>query len=137
MTDELLAVLRDEEGWRAHPYPDHLGYQTIGYGFLLEKERGGGLPKPVAEFWLRYAVNERIEAFRKLWPSFDDQPADIKRALSLMAYQMGAEGLFKFKRMLAALQVGYRDVAADELLDSEFAKQTPARVKRLEKLIRG
>jgi lysozyme len=137
MTDELLAVLRDEEGWRAHPYPDHLGYLTIGYGFLLEKERGGGLPKPVAEFWLRYAVNERIEAFRKLWPSFDDQPADIKRALSLMAYQMGAEGLFKFKRMLAALQVGYRDVAADELLDSEFAKQTPARVKRLEKLIRG
>jgi lysozyme len=137
MSDELLADLRNEEGWREHPYPDHLGYLTIGYGFLLEKERGGGLPKPVAEFWLRYAVNERIEAFRKLWPSFDDQPADIKRALSLMAYQMGAEGLFKFKRMLAALQVGYRDVAADELLDSEFAKQTPARVKRLEKLIRG
>jgi lysozyme len=137
VSDEILADLREEEGWRAFPYPDHLGFNTIGYGFLIDPQKGVGLPKPVGEFWLRYALNERVEAFRKLWPAFDDQPKDIKHALSLMAYQLGSAGLFKFKRMLAALQVGYRDVAADELLDSEFAKQTPARVKRIEKLIRG
>jgi lysozyme len=137
MTDELLADLREEEGWRAHPYFDHLGYETIGYGFLIDSRKGVGLPKPVGEFWLRYAVNERIEAFRKLWPAFDDQPKDVKHALSLMTYQLGPNGLFAFKRMLAALHAGYRSVAAEELLDSTFAKQTPARVKRLEKLIRG
>jgi lysozyme len=138
MTDEVLDDLRDEEGWRAHPYHDHLGVLTIGYGFVIDpKKKGGGLPRPVAEFWLRYAVNERTDALRKLWPAFDDQPSDVKRALTLMAFQMGADGVSKFRRMLAALAAGDRVTAAEEALDSEWAEQTPARAKRVSRLIGG
>lgn len=136
-TDTLMADLRDDEGWRPHPYPDHLGYLTIGYGFLIDPRRGGGLPRPVAEFWLRYAVNERVDALRKQWPAFDDQPLEVKRALGSMAYQMGADGVLKFKRMLAALEAGDRATAADEALESEWAKQTPERANRMAALIRG
>lgn len=136
-TDALLADLKQEEGWRPLPYRDHRKFWTIGYGFLIDARKGGGLPRPVAEFWLRYAVNERIEAFRKLWPEFDSQPEGVQHALGAMAYQMGADGLFGFKNMLAALKAGDRARAADEALNSEWSKQTPKRARRMANLIRG
>jgi lysozyme len=134
---DVLAELREEEGWSAFPYPDHLGYETIGYGFLIDKRKGGGLPRPVAEFWLQYALNERVEAFRKLWPAFDNQPADVKNALRLMVYQLGPEGLFSFRRMLAALEARDRVTAAEEALESTWAEQTPERARRVAMQIRG
>jgi lysozyme len=134
---DVLAELREEEGWSAFPYPDHLGYETIGYGFLIDKRKGGGLPRPVAEFWLQYALNERVEAFRKLWPAFDNQPADVKNALRLMVYQLGPAGLFSFRRMLAALEARDRVTAAEEALESTWAEQTPERARRVAMQIRG
>jgi lysozyme len=134
---DVLAELREEEGWNAFPYHDHLGFSTIGYGFLIDPRKGGGLPKPVAEFWLQYALNERVEAFRKLWPAFDNQPADVKNALRLMVYQLGPAGLFGFKRMLAALEARDRVTAAEEALDSDWYKQTPARALRVAAQLRG
>jgi lysozyme len=137
MLDQLLADLRSEEGWRPHVYKDHLEFDTIGYGFLLDKRKSAGLPKPVAEFWLRHVVTERIDALRKLWPAFDDQPADVQRALVNMTYQMGTAGLLNFRRMLAALAAGDRVTAAEEAIESTWAKQTPERAKRVAALIRG
>jgi lysozyme len=134
---DVLAELREEEGWSAFPYPDHLGYETIGYGFLIDKRKGGGLPRPVAEFWLQYALNERVEAFSKLWPAFDNQPADVKDALRLMVYQLGPAGLFAFKRMLAALEARDRVTAAEEALESTWAEQTPERARRVAMQLRG
>jgi lysozyme len=46
-----------------------------------------------------------------------------------MAYQMGVEGVQGFSKMIAALQVGDYPRAADEALDSLWAKQTPARAR--------
>ena len=47
-----------------------------------------------------------------------------------MAYQMGVDGLFKFKKMIAALGKGDWNEAAHQALDSRWAKQTPARAER-------
>jgi lysozyme len=137
VTDELLADLRRDEGWRDHVYKDSLGFDTIGYGFLVDERKGVGLPKPVAEFWLRYAVNERLAEFRKLWPHFDAQPQDVQRALGNMVYQLGPAGVLAFKKMLAALEVGDRIAAVEAALDSKWATQTPARAQRVAALIRG
>lgn len=135
--DDLLPELRTDEGWRPHVYDDSLGYATIGYGFLVDSRRGSGLPKPVAEQWLRYAVNERLEELRKLWPAFDAQPREVQLAIGNMAYQLGPAGVMKFKRMLAALEAGDRVTAADEALESTWAAQTPARARRVTAMIRG
>ena len=53
-----------------------------------------------------------------------------------MAYQLGVEGVMKFKKMIAALQNGDYDRAADEMADSLWAKQTPSRAQRLMTLMR-
>jgi lysozyme len=78
-----------------------------------------------------------VEAFRKLWPAFDNQPADVKNALRLMVYQLGPAGLFSFRRMLAALEARDRVTAAEEALESTWAEQTPERARRVAMQIRG
>lgn len=136
-TDALLDTLKSDEGWRPYVYDDSEGFATIGYGFLIDARKGVGLPRPVAEFWLRYAVNERLEELQRLWPAFKDQPEDVQQAIGNMAYQLGPAGVMKFKRMLAALNAGDRLTAAEEALDSEWAKQTPNRAQRVARLLRG
>lgn len=137
MTDELLADLRSDEGWDPFPYEDSLKFTTIGYGFLIDARKGVGLPKPVAEFWLRYAVNERLAELQRRWPAYEKQPPDVQRALGNMAYQLGVSGVLNFRKMIAALERGDRATAAVEALDSTWATQTPARARRVATLIRG
>ena len=135
----LLDDLRSDEGWSPYVYRDSHPekYQTIGYGFLVDSRKGVGLPKEVAEFWLEYAVNERLTELRSRWPGYDLQSPEVQRALGNMAYQLGVSGLLKFGKMLAALDRGDRAIAAAEALDSTWAKQTPARARRVATLIRG
>ena len=137
MIDELLDDLKSDEGWRPYVYDDHLGFATIGYGFLVDARKGAGLPKPVAEYWLRYIVSERVTELQRRWPPFDKQPKDVQRALLNMSYQLGLGGLMNFQKMLTALAQGDRATAALHALDSEWARQTPARARRVVTLMRG
>jgi lysozyme len=135
--DSLLSDLRRDEGWNPTVYRDTQAFFTIGYGFLVDPKKGVGLPKFLGELWLEHAALERIQLFRKLWPAYDSQPADVQRALGNMCYQLGADGLMQFSKMLAALSVGDRKRAALEALDSLWATQTPVRARRVVSLIRG
>lgn len=135
--ESLLADLRDDEGWRAHVYQDSLGFDTIGYGFLVDSRKGEGLPKEVGEFWLRHIATESLSELRRLWPAFENQPADVQLAVANMAYQLGPTGVMKFRRMLAALEAGDRETAADEAIDSEWFRQTPNRSRRVAAMLRG
>ena len=133
----LIEDLKRDEGWRGSAYRDHLGYLTIGYGFLIDYRRGGELPKPIAEAWLQHAVEERWRQLINLVPWLEHQPPEVQRALGNMAYQLGVGGVIGFKRMLAALWNGNRALAAMEALNSKWASQTPARAHRVGDLIRG
>jgi lysozyme len=135
--EQLRADLIRDEGWRPHVYEDSLGFFTIGYGFLVDKRRGGGLPQHVADYWLDEVIRHVIEELRRRWPDLDQQPEPVQRALVNMAYQLGVPGLLKFRRMLAALRRGDRETAAREALDSRWSVQTPNRAARVAALIRG
>ena len=137
MIDELITDLKSDEGFVPHAYQDHLGYWTIGYGFLIDKNKGGELPLDVAEHWLTYAVTKRWNALVQKLPWLLDQPESVQRALANMAYQLGVDGTLKFKHMLEALKEGNRELAADHALDSTWATQTPERAQRVAALIRG
>lgn len=145
LVDDLANDLRIDEGFVPHGYDDKTGkavtcegWLTAGYGFLIDARKGAGIPRPVAEYWLRYAINERVDELRKQWPAFDRQPYDVQRAVGNMAYQLGAHGVLGFPKMLLWLVMGDRAAAANEALDSEWARtQTPKRAKRVAALIRG
>jgi lysozyme len=143
-TDALMADIKADEGWLPYGYDDRTsepvkcsGWLTIGYGFLIDSRKGVGLPRPVAEFWLRYAVNERIEELERRWPAFKDQHADVQRALGNMVYQLGVSGVLKFTDMLNCLERNERAQAAANALQSIWATQTPKRARKVAALIRG
>lgn len=129
-------LIRDE-GWRPHVYDDTLGFQTIGYGFLVDARRGAGLPRHIADAWLDWLIVETGKALDARIPWWRHQPEDVQRALVNMAYQLGVSGLLNFRKMLSALQVGDRAEAARQALDSRWARQTPNRANRVAAMIRG
>jgi len=137
MLDYLIEDLKADEGWRSFAYQDHLGFWTIGYGFLIDQRRGGELPVEIAEQWLLLAATERWNALVKVHPWLIDQPGAVQRAVANMAYQLGVKGVSNFKKTLKALKAGDRELAAREALDSRWAAQTPERAYRVTALIRG
>ena len=137
MIDDLVSDLKNDEGWRSSAYQDHLGYWTIGYGFLIDKRKGGELPVGIAEQWLVYAATKRWNNLVSIYPWLNDQSEQVQRAVANMAYQLGVNGVGNFTKMLNALESGDRDLASIEALDSRWADQTPARANRVAAMIKG
>ena len=144
--DEILAnynepqsmiknILYIEEGFRAKPYYCTEGFPTIGIGFVVGKK---GEPLPDMEMTKRQAflmLDDKIESFTKEvserfpieWSRCNQARKDI---LISMAFQLGVTGLSKFKNTLAAIRAGNFQKAADEMLDSRWARQTRNRAVR-------
>lgn len=136
--DKLTAEIQREEGFRRHVYQDHLGYWTIGWGFLVDERKPGGLPEDVAWVWLQSVLDERIETLQAIWDWFDDQPDPVQRALVNMSFQLGVSGLLGFRKTIDLIRQGRYYEAADEALDSKWAKEdTPNRARRVADLIRS
>lgn len=130
---DLVETISTEEGFRAKPYEDSRGVLTIGYGTNLAE----GITRDEAEFLLENRIERTRQALRDQWEPFDDQPGNVQNALTDMAYQLGVTGALGFHKMLAALEAGQYETAAAEALASKWARETPARVKRVADAIRG
>lgn len=124
--------LKRHEGFRSAAYQDHLGYWTIGFGRMIDARRGGGISTEEAELMLR---NDILRVSTALGGILEGDPP--RRAVLVnMAFQLGVRGLFKFRRMLAAIERRDFEAAAREGLDSQWARQTPARARELMEQLR-
>lgn len=127
----IIKLLKFEEGFRPRPYYCSEEYPTIGYGFKVGKKRAPlpdfKLPEPVAALWLNTLIAElKTELSTELLNLNDERQA----VLISMAYQMGVDGLRKFKKFLAAVKVGDWKTAAEEMENSIWFKQTKQRAIR-------
>ena len=130
----VIDQLIREEGEVLHAYEDHLGYLTIGVGILIDKRKGGGITKEESRFLLLNRVKGVVEGIRKNLPWFDAIGNEPRKAVLIgMAFQMGLNGLLGFKNTLEMIRVGDYDKAAVGMLNSLWARQTPARAKRMSK----
>lgn len=136
---QIIPLLRQEEGTEYKPYIDSLGYPSTGVGFKLGPKGAPlshytfTLTDPVIDAWLQSNVDvvqadmaENSEIFSAL-RACNYPRQDI---LTSMAYQMGVAGLADFHHCLAAVAAGDFDKAAEEMLDSTWANQTPERAQR-------
>lgn len=137
MLEKLLLDLQSDEGWSEKPYRDSRGFLTIGFGFLIDENKPVKLPKPVGLYWLEYEAEQKWNELVDALPWLVDEDEKIQRALANMSYQLGVAGVLKFGKMIEALKIGDRATAALEALDSQWAKQTPKRAKRVAHLIAG
>jgi len=65
------------------------------------------------------------------------QPPEVIKICVHMVYQLGLRGFSQFRKYIAALQAKDYATAAAEMLDSQWATQTPARANRLADRIRA
>lgn len=134
-------LLMYEEGYRPTAYYCSEGYPTIGIGTVLGpkdtplKYYTLTVTKTVAKAFLREEINRLIDILRQ-YPWFSSCNEARKAVLISMAYQMGDKGLLAFKNTLALIGAGDYDKAADNMLLSKWAKQTPNRAKRHAEVMR-
>ena len=129
----LLKDLKRDEGWSATPYKDSEGILTIGYGYNLENP----MPEPLGHMILLYKVTEVIEGLDKniyWWRTLSDNRQNV---LINMVYNLGISRFLGFKKTLAALKDHKYDIAAEEMLNSKWAKQVGKRATRLAEAMRG
>jgi lysozyme len=127
----LLTQLRREEGSKRHAYQDHLGWWTIGVGRLIDERKGGGLSDDEIDHLLRNDIArlEREVLSALPWAAALNEPRQA--VLIGMAFQMGVAGLLGFAQTLAAVRDERYAHAAGLMLQSQWARQTPARARRM------
>ena len=126
--NELLERVLLHEGFRTKPYMDTLGVSTFGHGLT----------------YITYEESKNIvrDRMRYIWNKLSNDnwvailPEPIQGVLIEMAFQLGMTGLSKFKKMWTALEKHDYPTAADEMLDSKWAKQTPGRATLLSDIVR-
>ena len=130
---DIYEQLRRDEGVRKFPYRDTVGKLTIGVGRNLN---GKGLTDEEIEHLLENDIREiTLEANEKLpwFPALDG----VRQGVILnLAFNMGFAGLEKFPKFLMAVAQGQWETAADEMRDSEWARQVGDRAVRLEEQMR-
>ena len=131
---DLLKRIKHHEGFRSRVYKCTEGYDTIGYGFAIKDLE---MDEDIAEEILIRKVEKLIKRVRTKFDWLDSVPREVQGVLVNMSYQMGLSGVSKFKKALHAMQMFQWKLAADEMLDSRWAKQTPNRAKELSDIIRS
>ena len=125
--ETLLATLRADEEFRSRPYRCSAGKLTIGYGRNLEDT---GITQDEAEFLLRGNVAHALRvAMGYAW--FRRLSSTRQRVIVEMVFQLGPAGFHTFRNMRRALSDEDYQRAAEEMLDSKWAKlDTPQRAQR-------
>ena len=131
---DLLEKIKHHEGFVEHVYDDSLGIPTIGYGFAIKDLI---LDEDIAEDILMRKLEKLKRNANSRFQWLEDMPQEVQAVVLNMCYQLGVTGVSKFRKAISALQEGDWSEAADEMLDSLWARQTPNRAKELSDIVRN
>jgi len=154
----VTSLLLFEEGTNPKgvciPYIDSQGYPTIGYGQLCKKVvvsiqaqansacasyKNGCTAQKVRQ-WLSDKIDEKtkcINNYANIRNAYNKASIKRKAIITSMAFQLGCYGLSKFEKTLKHMANGSWSNAADEMMNSNWARQTPNRAKRHSYVIRN
>lgn len=132
--NRFIAQLRFHEGVRNHVYKDHLGIETIGVGRNLVDR---GLSDEEVDMLLANDIAIVEDELDKQLPWWRDLSEVRQRALADLVFNLGMPRLHGFVKTLSALQTRDYHTAAEELLDSKYARQVGARAIRIAEMIRS
>ena len=141
---KIIAIAKAEEGLSLTAYWDEIGkVWTVGYGFSMQAHgydpsRCAGVTwtKTRAEAELAKEINTAAGVVAMKWPWAINLNEVRQSVLILMVFQLGGHGVEGFKSFLTALKAGDYERAADEMLDSKWARQCHNRANRMAKTMR-
>lgn len=131
---ELLSRVMKHEGFESKPYKDTTGHLTIGYGRNLDDV--GITEAEAAELLENDLSNARVQCFAMFAEFFADLSHNRQDVLIEMMFNLGWRKLKGFQKMRLALERRNYEMAADEMLNSLWAKQVGQRAETLADLMR-
>lgn len=117
-----------------HVYPDSLGKDTIGYGHLVLP--GENFKCGLDDLEADNLLDKDITIARTGVKSLGTFAPDIEEYLIIMVFQLGLQGVKKFRKLLAAAGKGDRTEMKVQARESLWYKQTPNRVKAMDSILR-
>lgn len=131
--NSLMRQLNVDEDRRKLPYLDTKGKTTIGVGRNLTDR---GLSDLEIDFLLGNdldMVESQLDFAMPWWRGMNDARQNV---LANMCFNLGLKRLQEFRKTLKLMQQGAYTLAADEMMDSNWARQVGARAVRLAKVMR-
>ena len=133
MYETLKEEVKLHEGFRDVVYKDSLGKRTIGYGHLCVEDHWEDDKKYEKEYLDEIFNKDFDNAHHNALTLIENRPINdvAKEVIIEMVFQLGIGGVSKFKNMWKALDSEDYGEASFQMLDSLWAKQTPARAGKL------
>ena len=131
---DLINRIKHHEGFRSRAYRCTENHLTIGYGFAIKDL---DLDEDLAEEILLRKLEKLIKRVRNKFDWLDSVPHEVQGVIVEMSYQMGLSNVSKFKKALHAMQMLQWKKAADEMLDSRWAKQVGKRATKLSEVMKS
>jgi len=138
MIEQLKKELRLDEGFVYEIYKCPAGELTFGIGHMIkphDPEYGKPVGTPVmpmrVEEVFEQDVNNAVKDCHSVFPQYFEFPVEAQKILANMMFQLGMKRFCGFKKMIAAVDDRDWRLAAEEMRDSLWNKQTHARSERL------
>ena len=146
--DYIKTRIKREEGYKLLPYTLEYetdrgkvvkeNFQTGGYGHQIKKGETHAHFTYTRDYWERVFEKDFEKAHNGALKLLGDNINPVAVGIvTEMVYQMGYEGVSKFKETLRLINNENYYAASDEMLDSNWAHQTPERALRLSKIMRN
>lgn len=128
---DIKNMIRRHEGFRPYVYYDTCGFPTGGYGHaFLDRS-------PISHDVAMLLFEEDFERAAKDYEKLNLNLDPVRRGVIIdMLFNLGLTKFMGFKLMLRALRSGWYHTAAEEMLDSKWAKQVKSRAFRLAQMMR-
>lgn len=126
-------MLRIHEGLRLKPYLDEVGKLTIGFGRNLDDV---GISAQEAEILFENDLLDARKRTEQLFPWFGILDAVRQDVIVMMVFNMGGGGVHNFTQMIEAIKRGDWNTAAEEMIDSVWARQVKDRAHVLSKMMK-
>lgn len=159
VSDKLLMGIKKRlifhEGKKYSVYKDSKGIPTIGVGFNLRNRNAderlkkvGANPKLIKsgksklseeqiDKLLMEDLKKSYQDVKDLVPNFESLESHVKGVLVEMNFNLGKDGLSKFKKFLKFISLKQYIKASKEMLNSDWSAQVGDRAKRLSDILQG
>jgi lysozyme len=129
----LRTTLVRHEGIRLKPYKDSVGKLTIGVGRNLDDV---GISRQEALLMLANDITKVRREVKQAFPWFASLNSARKNVVLNMVFNLGLPRFRRFKKAIRAMKTKRWNDAAEEMLDSRWARQVKGRAKELARIMR-
>ena len=131
---KLAKNIRANEGFRDYVYNDQLKNPTIGYGHLITTTdvflRNKKYSKEILVNIFYKDLRKSISDFKKNY-NYKNMPNYVQEIIIEMIFQLGINGVLKFKKFNLHIKKKHYYIAAFEMMKSRWYNQTPNRANKL------